>query len=78
MQTAAPNRWGQRQIMARELNAPIDEPPTTMGVAPCTSAWMAGTTSWATASWNWLNSHIRCSGEPSRRTSAMPATLSQE
>ena len=78
MQTAALNRWGWRQISARELNAPIDAPATMTACGPRASAWIAGTTSWATASWNWLNSHIRCDRVPSRSSIARPATLSQE
>ena len=64
--------------MARELNAPIEDPAATIGCGPPQSAVMAGTISWATASWNALNSHIRCPGSPSFRTSACPATLSHE
>src|SRR5215471_9222082 len=45
---------------------------------PPRSAWMAGTTSHRTHSWNWLSSHIRCSGEPALVIIARPATLSTE
>src|SRR4051812_11621180 len=39
---------------------------------------MAGRTSWTTAWWYWLNSHMRYSGVPSEVAIARPATLSQE
>ena len=39
---------------------------------------MAGTTSWRTAWWNWLSSHIRYSGLPVLVAIARPATESQE
>src|SRR5680860_617084 len=42
------------------------------------SALMAGTTSWRTAWWNWLSSHMRYSGVPVALAIALPATESQE
>src|SRR5215467_14419568 len=45
---------------------------------PPRSAWIAGSTSHRTHSWNWLSSHMRYSGEPSFVIIARPATLSTE
>src|SRR5215468_6685441 len=45
---------------------------------PPRSAWIAGSTSHRTHSWNWLSSHMRYSGEPSFLIIARPATLSTE
>ena len=59
MQIAARNRSGYRQTSASALNAPIEAPATITEFGPPVSAWMAGTTSWATACWNWLNSQQR-------------------
>src|SRR5271169_4022961 len=65
--------------MATALNAPIDAPAvTTSKDAPPRSAWIAGSTSHRTHSWNWLSSHMRYSSEPSLVTMAWPATLSTE
>jgi hypothetical protein len=61
------------------LNAPIEAPVViTSKDAPPRSAWMAGTTSHLTNSWNWPSSHIRCSTAPAFVTIACPATLSTE
>ena len=77
--TAAPNTSGYRHSTATALNAPIDAPAViTSSACPPRSAWMAGSTSHRTHSWNWLSSHIRCSGEPALVTIAWPATLSTE
>lgn len=76
MHTAALNRWGQRHNTASALNAPIEEPATTTGCGPLLSAWIVGTTSSAIALWYWLNSHMRCSVEPSCTAMARPAVLS--
>src|SRR5215207_11209675 len=78
MQIAERNRCGQRQIRASELNAPIDDPATFTSSGPAESAWMADTTSSATAFWYWLNSQHRYSSELSRAVIIRPATLSQE
>ena len=65
MPTAARNTSGNRQSTASALNAPIEAPAATIGVSsPPRSARIAGTTSCRTQWWNWLNSHIRYSGEP--------------
>src|ERR1700760_2024298 len=79
MPTAAPNTSGDRHSTATALNAPIEAPVVITSMAwPPRSAWMAGTTSHLTNSWNWLSSHIRCSAGPSFVTIAWPATLSTE
>ena len=76
---AAPNTSGYRHSTATALNAPIEAPVVITSMAwPPRSAWMAGTTSHLTNSWNWLSSHIRCSTEPVLVTIACPATLSTE
>src|SRR5690348_9599068 len=65
--------------MATALKAPIDAPhATTSSACPPRSAWMAGTTSHRTASWNWLSTHIRCPGGPALVIMSCPATLSTE
>src|SRR5215831_15862373 len=76
---AAPNTSGYRHSTATALNAPIEAPVAITSMAwPPRSAWIAGTTSHRTHSWNWLSSHIRCSGEPAFAIIARPATLSTE
>src|SRR6266487_917113 len=79
MPIAAANTSGYRHSTATALNAPIDAPPAITSISwPPRSAWMAGTTSRRTHSWNWLSSHIRCPTGPSLVTMAWPATLSAE
>src|SRR5579859_1087313 len=79
MPTAAENTSGYRHSRASALNAPIEAPQVTASIPrPPRSAWMAGTTSHRTHSWNWLSSHIRCSTEPVLAIIACPATLSTE
>ena len=78
MHTAARNSWGKRQISANALNAPIEAPATITPCGPPESAWIAGTTSLATACWNWLNSQHRYSGVPASEDIARPAMLSHE
>ncbi len=75
---AASNTSGNRQSSATALNAPIEAPAVTIRWSPPVSAWMAGTTSWRTAWWNWLSSHIRYSGLPVLVAIARPATESTE
>ncbi len=47
-------------------------------LGPPVSAWIAGTTSWAMACWNWLNSQQRYAASPSSSVIARPATESHE
>ena len=76
---AASNVSGNRHSSATALNAPIEAPAVTIRWAePPMSARIAGTSSWRTAWWNWLSSHMRYSGLPVPLASALPATESQE
>ena len=59
MQIAELMRWGYRQIMASELNAPIDAPATTIRQPPAESLWIAGMISSATVWWKRLNKASR-------------------
>src|SRR6516165_6471724 len=79
MPMAAPNTSGYRHRAAIALNAPMEAPVviTSMGWPP-RSAWMAGTTSHLTHSWNWLSCHRRCPAGLSFAIIARPATLSTE
>src|SRR6266849_9643769 len=79
MPTAAENTSGYRHRTATALNAPIEAPAAITSMAwPPRSAWTAGRTSHLMHSWNWLSSHMRCSGGPALVTIAWPATLSTE
>src|SRR5215813_8386223 len=79
MPMAAEKTSGYRHRAATALNAPMEAPVVITSMAwPPRSAWMAGTTSHLTHSWNWLSSHIRYSAEPALVTIARPATLSTE
>src|SRR5215471_6533321 len=70
---------GYRHRAATALNAPMEAPGviTSMGWPP-RSAWMAGTTSHLTHSWNWLSNHRRCPAGLFFAIIARPATLSTE
>ena len=77
MQIADRNRCGQREIRRQRVERPDRRAGTITSCGPAESAWIAGTTSWAIACWNWLNNQQRYSTDPSWAVIARPATLSQ-